>query len=146
MKACIRFFCLLLISVGIIALSSPNLQARQYELWVIDQADVADGGGRLYIYEGEKLQGDHFEGTPEVIDLVTAGGGIRPHMVLFNRSHTHAIISHAASENLYVMRASDRTLVANLTAKAHAAMPSPDDTMIAAVDPADQSLTRIRAD
>jgi DNA-binding beta-propeller fold protein YncE len=147
MKACIRFFCLLLASVGIIALSGPNLHARhQYELWVIDQADGADGGGKLYIYKGEKLQSNRFRGVPEVIDLVAAGGGTRPHMVLFNRSHTHAIISHAASENLYIMRASDRTLVANLVAKAHAAMPSPDDTMIAAVDPADQSLTRIQAD
>jgi len=40
----------LLLVVAVAGLWAPVTQANTYEVWVIDQANVPDGGDRLYIY------------------------------------------------------------------------------------------------
>ena len=40
----------LLLVVAVAGVWAPVTQADTYEVWVIDQANVPDGGDRLYIY------------------------------------------------------------------------------------------------
>jgi hypothetical protein len=54
--------------------------AADYEVWVIDQSDTTpEGGGTLYIYQGQALTGAAAASeTPEIIDLGgTACGSCR---------------------------------------------------------------------
>lgn len=61
------------------------------------------------------------------------GVGKRPHMILFNRAQTHAVIANVASGHVYVMRAADRKVTGSvrMTAslptaiQAHAALVAP---------------------
>ena len=119
--------------------------AAGYEVWSIDQANQDVGGAKLYIYEGSSIEGS-CKIKPEVVDLNAMGGGVRPHMVLFNEGNTHALISHVGSDNLYVLDANNRRLVADLKQKAHAAMATPDNQYIIAVDVASKTVYRFTAD
>ncbi len=125
----------------------------KYEVWVIDQADASRGGARLYIYDGPRLESGQ-AGSPEVITLDAAasgvgdGPGVRPHVVLFNTTFTHAIIANVASGHVYLMRAADRKIVASIDVgeQAHSAYPSPDGTLILVANQNGKRLARIRAD
>jgi YVTN family beta-propeller protein len=119
--------------------------AAGYEVWSIDQADQEVGGAKLYIYEGSIIEGSCMM-KPEVVDLDAMGGGVRPHMVLFNAANTHALISHVGSDNLYILDTNNRSLVADLKQKAHAAMATPDDRYIIAADVASKTVYRFTAD
>ncbi len=134
--------------------------AVQYEIWVIDQADTTpDGGGTLYIYPGEALTGGPAaRAVPEVIDL---GGRVqgfcrertgsvprRPHMIAFDHTHAHAIVSYVASGHLLFMLAATRAPVACLHVgeQAHAAFPSPDRSHVVVANQNGKLLQRIRTD
>ena len=127
--------------------------ALRHEVWMVDQADAARGGARLYIYDGERLE-EGLPATPEIINLDAAasgvgdGPGVRPHMVAFNRSFTHAVIANVASGHVYILRARDRRIIASIDVgeQAHAAYPSPDDTMILVANQNGKRVARIRAD
>jgi DNA-binding beta-propeller fold protein YncE len=133
--------------------ATPAPGGPRYEVWVIDQADAARGGARLYIYEGRRLEGGGTV-TPEVVDLDAAargvgdGPGVRPHMVEFDPTFTHAIISNVASGHVYVMRAQDRRIVASIDVgeQAHHAMASPDGRLIVVANQGGRRLARVRAD
>lgn len=127
--------------------------AGRYEVWTIDQADGARGGARLYIYDGPRLASGQAV-TPEVVNLDTAaagvgdGLGVRPHMVIFTRTYSHAVIANVASGHVYAMRAADRKIVASIDVgeQAHAAYPSPDDRLILVANQNGKRLARIVAD
>lgn len=133
-------------------------QPTGYEVWAIDQADVGRGGARLYIYDGQRLEAGPTVGQAvapsQVVDLTAAaagvgdGIGIRPHMVAFNSTHTHAIIANVATGHVYVMRAADRRIVASIDVgeQAHHAEASPDGSVILAANQNGKRLARIRAD
>ncbi|MGH2398356.1 MAG: YncE family protein [bacterium] len=140
----------------LMAAASPSLtdaQAARYEVWIIDQADAARGGAKLYIYDGARLAGGQMP-SPEVIDLnagaagVGDGPGVRPHMVAFSPGYTHALISNVASGHVYVMRAADRRIVASIDIgeQAHHAEATPDGAYILAANQNGKRLARIRAD
>lgn len=128
-----------------------------FEVWVLDQSDTtADGGGTLYIYEGEKLSGQHAASTaPEVIDLggtarslclaATGTAPRRPHMIMFNAAHTHAIVAYVATGHVLFVDAAARQPVACLDVgvQAHAAFPSPDQTYVVVADQNGKLLQRI---
>ena len=121
--------------------------ADYHEVWVVDQADAANGGDRLYIFKGPGI-------APEVVPLGTAaqgvgdGAGNRAHLLLFNNAHTHGILANVATGHVYIIRASDRRIVASIDVgdQAHGAMASPDDRWILVANQNGKRLARIRAD
>ncbi len=125
----------------------------QYELWAIDQSDADKGGAKLYIYASKDLEQKQ-AGTPEVVDLTVAAGGVgagvgvRPHALSFNGTQTHALIAHVASGHVYVMRTKDRKVVASIDVgeQAHWAAVSPDDKSILVANQNGKKLARITAD
>ena len=143
----------LLIGGPNVALAPAQSQGAAYEVWLIDQADAARGGARLYIYDGARLESGQ-PGPPEIISLDAAatgvgdGPGVRPHMLAFNATHSHALISNVASGHVYVMRAADRKIVASVDVgeQSHHAEASPDGAYILAANQNGKRLARIRAD
>lgn len=145
---------------------SNGRDRQNYEVWVVDQSNT-DGmshGGTLYIYPGEALGRGAGPATPERIDLAGAVTGlcrhttgadpVRPHMVFFNRTRTHAVLSFVASGHVVVFDADTRAPVACLHAsagaggarQAHAAIPAPDDSYILVANQNGKLLERIAAD
>lgn len=128
-------------------------QGASYEVWIIDQADGARGGARLYIFDGARLAGGQ-PGTPEVINLDAAaagvgdGSGVRPHMLAFDRSHRYAVIANVASGHVYVMRAADRKIIASIDVgeQAHHAEVSPDNRFIIVANQNGKRVARIASD
>jgi hypothetical protein len=127
-----------------------------YEVWAIDQSDTtADGGGTLYIVEGGVLTGDA-QGAPEVIDL---GGAVRafclersgtaprrPHMMLFNAAHSHALITFVATGHVLFMETASRSPVAciDVGEQAHAAYPAANQEFAIVANQNGKLLQRIR--
>jgi DNA-binding beta-propeller fold protein YncE len=143
----------LVLLAGLVATTPLQGQAARYEVWTIDQADAARGGARLYIYDGQRLESGQ-AGSPEVINLDAAaagvgdGPGVRPHMIAFTSDYAHAIISNVASGHVYVMRTSDRRIIASIDVgeQAHHAEPSPDSQWILVANQNGKRFARIRAD
>jgi DNA-binding beta-propeller fold protein YncE/ketosteroid isomerase-like protein len=130
------------------------LRPVAYEVWVIDQADAAKGGAKLYIYKKSQVEGERLGGSPEVIDLNAAatgvgdGPGVRPHLIDFNKDHTYAVVANVASGHVYFIRASDRKMVASIDVgeQAHGAVVSPDGSLVLAANQNGKKLARIKAD
>ncbi|HEU4797632.1 MAG TPA: hypothetical protein VFT63_01820, partial [bacterium] len=73
-----RWAMVLSLAAVLLVAASPSVtdaQAARYEVWVIDQADAARGGAKLYIYDGARLAGGQMP-TPEVIDLNAGATGV----------------------------------------------------------------------
>ncbi|MCZ7372635.1 MAG: hypothetical protein O8C60_03080, partial [Candidatus Methanoperedens sp.] len=129
-------------SGALVAWAADNEPA--YEVWIIDQSNTTvDGGGTLYIYQGDTLAGkDAATAVPEVIDLggtardlcleQTGTAPKRPHMLDFNAGQSHAIISFAATGHVLFMDTDTRTPISCIDAgeEAHAAISSPDQTYV----------------
>ena len=141
----------------------------KFEVWIVDQSGTQPGapsgyGGTLHIFEGTKLMGESASSaTPiESIDLAPLKDGVcaatgknpvRPHMILFNKEHTHAILSFVASGHVVIFDAEQRKpLACFLTSQsatgqqAHAAFPSPDGTYIVVANQSGKRLERIDTD
>ena len=150
---------LALVTASAIALAGRPAAAEEaaYEVWAIDQSDTtADGGGTLYIYQGDTLTGqDAAIAAPEVIDLGGAARSLclaqtgtaprRPHMMLFNAAHSHAVLAFVATGHVLFMDAATRAPIACLDvgAQAHAAFPSPDQTYVVVANQNGKLLQRI---
>jgi DNA-binding beta-propeller fold protein YncE len=126
-----------------------SAQVPGYEVWVVDQANVANGGDILYVYApgawGEARELVHLS---ERAAGVGDGPGMRPHLLTFNSTQSHALLANVASGHVYVIRSADRTLVASIDVgeQAHGAIASPDDRWILAANQNGKRLARIRAD
>jgi DNA-binding beta-propeller fold protein YncE len=145
--------------LGAIALRPPVMAPAEaapsgrYEVWAIDQADVARGGAWLNIYDGQSLESGQAP-RAERINLFQAaigvgdGPGVRPHMLAFNSTHSHAVISNVATGHVYVMRTSDRKIVASIDIgeQVHHSEVSADDRWILAANQNGKRFARIRAD
>jgi hypothetical protein len=131
--------------------------AGDHEVWAVDQSNTSpDGGGTLYIYSGPAL----IEGAaePETIDLAGDTGAlcleqtgefpVRPHVIAFNASQTHAILSFVATGHIVFFDAATRTPVSCIDAgeQAHAAVPSPDETYVMVANQNGKRLQRITTD
>lgn len=141
----------------ILALPPAILSAQalpDYEVWAIDQADTANGGNKLYIFQARQLSGTALTGAPEVVDLdagaqgVGDGPGVRPHLLLFNNRNTHGILAAVASGHVLFIRARDRRVVGSVDVgvQAHGAVPSPDDSLVLVANQNGKRLARIRSD
>ncbi|HVM09848.1 MAG TPA: hypothetical protein VM345_15380 [Acidimicrobiales bacterium] len=134
---------------------------RPYEVWLLDQAPAA---GKAHIYDGSTLAHRTGAATAEVIDLggaaaamcvaETGAAPVRAHMLLFNETGTHAIISYVASGHVLFMDAASRTPVKCIRAsagaggarQAHAAFPVPGDLSVLVANQNGKLLERIDTD
>src|SRR5680860_927971 len=131
--------------------------ASDYEVWAVDQSNTtADGGGTLYIYPAAALT--EGAGEPEVIDLggnttslcmeQTDSVPVRPHMIVFNASHTHAILSFVATGHVVFYDAATRAPVSciDVGEQAHAVNASPDEGYVVVANQNGKLLQRITTD
>jgi hypothetical protein len=149
---------------------TTSASARPFEVWLVDQSNsniTAGYGGRIYIYDGEDVNGEGAAAaTPtDVIDLAGATDAlcmtlpspahpVRPHMLFFNSVHTHAILSFVASGHVVIFDAVTHTplscirtsLGTNGLRQAHAAFPAPDDSYILVANQNGKLLERIDTD
>jgi hypothetical protein len=144
--------------------AQASLSSSGFEVWIADQSDTRPGyGGQLLIYEGADLMGnDAAIATPlERIDLgeetsalcqqTTGRNPVRPHMVLFNKQFTHAILSFVASGHVVILDAATRaplacfetTVGSTGTRQAHAAFAAPDGSYILVANQNGKRLERI---
>jgi hypothetical protein len=165
----LRFY-LGLVTVGAVAfllgwpVSAVDERSGGFEVWMADQSDTRPGfGGQLLVYEGAHLMGKHAaEAMPitrvdlgaETADVCRAATGrnpVRPHMILFNNKHTHAVLSFVASGHVVILDAVSRqplacfetTVGTTKTRQAHAAFPAPDGSYILVANQNGKRLERI---
>lgn len=143
--------------IGAATVGSVVAMNGGYEVWIVDQSDTtADGGGTLYIYPGSALEGAAAaEATPEVIDLGGAGRSLclaetgsaprRPHMLMMNAAHSHAILSFVATGHVLLIEAATRAPIGcvDVGAQAHAAFPAADESYIVVANQNGKLLQRI---
>jgi DNA-binding beta-propeller fold protein YncE len=152
-----------LVAVALVALStiaSGHGRPDGYEVWTVDQSNSAGKttGGTLYVYNGRRLRRDGAATTPEKIDLggaaeqlcldQTGTAPVRPHMLLFNASHRHAILSFVASGHVVFFDAARREPLAciDVGIQAHAAVPTPDQKYVLVSNQNGKLLQRIKTD
>lgn len=142
-----------------IAFVSPA-EAKQYEVWLVDQSDTtADGGGTLYVYDGETLEGaDAAQAVPQTVDLGGAARALclaqtgtaprRPHMFFFNTDQTHAVLAFVATGHVLFMNAATKAPIAcvDVGVQAHAAVPSHDQSFVVVANQNGKLLQRINTD
>ncbi len=162
----------ILIAAGLMAAVAAGTWAAaqagpRFEVWIADQSDTRPGfGGQLLIYQGADLSGANAaQATPARIDLgaatadlcraSTGSNPVRPHMLLFNRTHAHAVLSFVASGHVVVFDAASRRPLACMqtslsettkTRQAHAAFPAPDGSYILVANQNGKRLERIDTD
>jgi hypothetical protein len=151
-------------SSAIVLAGAENVPSSEagYEVWAIDQSDTnALGGGTLYIYDGKTLGGSDPEQAAAEAEVIDLGGAIqafciehtgsaprRPHMILFNKAQTHAVLSYVASGHVLFINAATRTPAAciDVGVGAHAAFPSPDEKHAVVANLAGKLMHRIATD
>lgn len=141
----------------------------RFEVWIADQSDTRRSkagqtyGGQLLIYRGSDLMGTSAASAratvrldlgAETADLClrqTKRYPVRPHMILFNKEHTHAIVSFVASGHVVIFDAARRlplscfetTVGSTGTRQAHAAYAAPDGSFIVVANQNGKRLERI---
>jgi hypothetical protein len=141
--------------------------AKEFEVWLVDQSNT-DGkafGGTIHVYDGDDVKGRSTRWTrrPDVLDLsgatsslclaATGANPVRPHMLAFNSTHSHAVLSFVTSGHIVIFDAATRTPLAclrtssgaNGARQAHAATPAPDDSYILVTNQNGKLLERIDA-
>jgi hypothetical protein len=152
--------------LGVLSLGLGNHIVRAdspHEVWAIDQSNSRGKtyGGTLYIYDGQRLESHPERTAPEVIDLsgevatmceaLTGALPVRPHMLAFNRSQSHAIISFVASGHVVFLNAATRkpltcirtSVGAGGARQVHFAIPAPDETYVAVANQNGKLFERI---
>jgi hypothetical protein len=141
---------------------------ENFEVWLVDQSNSPGQtyGGKISIYDGEHLSGRRAaSATPiETIDLgadtaslclsQTGANPVRPHMLFFNAKESHGVLSFVASGHVVFFNARTRTPVACLrmsagaggARQAHAAFPTPDDSLVLVANQNGKLLERIYTD
>ena len=145
--------------------TAADRASRDYEVWLVDQSNSPGlgYGGSIHIYDGGDLASRNPSGTQPVAVLDLAGATaalcmsatganpVRPHMILFNSRHTHAVLSFVASGHVVIFNAATRQPVACIRTsvgaggarQAHAAFPAPDDSYILVANQNGKLLERI---
>ncbi len=151
-------------SIILVLLAVPAGAAGDFEVWLVDQSDSFGKpyGGAIHIYDGAHLSGDNpASGTPtDVLDLGSAAAQlcmaqtgaypVRSHMLAFNGTQSHAILTFVASGHVVIFDAAKRTPIACIRTtasatgrQAHAAEPTPDDRYIFVANQNGKFLDRI---
>ena len=161
-----RLFVIPLLAALTVCAASPAA-ASEFEVWLIDQSNSAGKsyGGAIYIYDGENLMGEDAAIAPaSTIDLGGATSGlcfastganpVRPHMIFFNSTGSHAVLAFVASGHVVFFDAASRTPVACFRSspgaagarQAHAAVPTRDDAAVLVANQNGKLLERISTD
>ena len=139
---------------------------RPYEVWVLDQSDTrADGGGRLFIYDGPRVSGGGGSAARAVPEVVDFGGAVRdlalsrpgsptvqaprrPHMVLFNAAGTHAVVAFVVTGHVLFLDTATRAPleIIDVGLQVHVAAPSPDERFVLVANQNGKLLQRINTD
>ena len=145
----------------VVALTQLKSVGGQHEVWLVDQSDTrpGGGGGTLYIYDGDQLQGRNAaRARPEVIDLgaeatdialeQTASVPVRPHMFFFNRSETYGVLAYVTTGHVLFIHAETRTPVAfiDVGQQAHAAFPAANEEYVIVANQNGKKVHRILTD
>ena len=138
--------------------------AAEFEVWLIDQSNSpgVTYGGAIYIYQGEDLMGEDaarapatkmdLGGTTAQLCMASTGANpVRPHMIFFNSTGSHAVLAFVASGHVVFFEAATRTPVACLRTtvgaggnrQAHAAVPTRDDAAVIVANQNGKLLERI---
>ena len=131
------------------ALAPAAATANTYEVWVVDQANSQQGGDRLYVFSpGAWTEARETHYLWERAEGVGDGPGTRPHLLTFNATYSHGLLANVASGHVYVIRSSDRAIVASVDVgdQAHGAVAAPDGSQILVSNQNGKKLARIRAD
>lgn len=155
----IAVVCMLTATFGATPRLLAGADSSGHEVWAVDQSDTrADGGGTLYIYDGADLAGKDATAAPQVVDLggaahqacLVATGSVprRPHMLMFNAAHSHAVVAYVATGHVLFLDAASRQPVGcvDVGAQAHAAFPSPDEQYVVVANQNGKLLQRIATD
>ena len=111
-----------LVALLILGLCSASpAAAQQFEVWLVDQSNSAGvaHGGAIYIYQGDDLMGEDAALAPATkIDLAaataqlcmasTGANPVRPHMIFFNSTGSHAVLAFVASGHVVFFDAATR--------------------------------------
>jgi hypothetical protein len=142
--------------------------ARGFEVWLVDQSDSFGKtyGGALHIFSGADLEG-HRASSARPIKVIDLGSGtarlclretganpVRAHMLAFNASHSHAILTFVSSGHVVIFDAATRRPVACIRTlagaggqrQAHAAEPTADDAYILVANQNGKRVDRIATD
>ena len=154
-------FLLGITSVSVLAADAPvapAAAAAAYEVWVIDQSDSSkDGGGTLYIYDGESLAKDAKSAKAETVDLgdkiaeackEVGGYPKRPHMIFFTKDGKYGILSYVASGHVVFLDAAARAPIGcvSLGKNAHATFPAANMKLAIGANIAEKKLVRVWTD
>jgi hypothetical protein len=140
----------------------------QPEVWVVDQSNTngLTFGGTIHIYSMSKLMGsaaakakpiasiDLAGATATLCQAATGTNPVRPHMLFFNASHTHGVLSFVTSGHVVIFEGASRTPIAcfRMSAgaagarQAHAAFLTPDDRHIVVANQNGKLVERIDTD
>ena len=161
--------------VGLAVVMASGAWAKKYEVWLVDQSNSFGKtyGGRILIYDGKELDraGGEGNGPPggqvqptDIIDLgaavsslclaKTGANPVRPHMIVFNSTDTHASMSFVASGHVVFFDAATRTPLdcvrmqpgAGGARQAHAVWPTPDDRYMLVANQNGKLFERIATD
>jgi hypothetical protein len=134
-----------------------------HEVWLVDQSNSpgVGYGGAVYIYDDEALRKTAATAVPEIIDLAaqtsalcmteTGANPVRPHMLAFNSTGSHGLLSFVASGHVVIFDAATRQAVrcfrtevgAGGARQAHAIWPAPDDSYVLVANQNGKKFERI---
>ena len=134
-----------------------------HEVWLVDQSNSPGlaHGGRIFIYDDEALRRNAATAVPAVLDLGAATSAlclaetgvnpVRPHMLVFNNTDTHAALAFVASGHVVIFDAATRTPLrcfrtevgAGGARQAHAVWPAPDDSFLLVANQNGKKFERI---
>jgi hypothetical protein len=146
-------------------LAAPAYAAHEFEIWLVDQSNSpgAAFGGTIHIYADRDVLQPNRTHPPasETIDLggattqlclaSTGVAPVRPHMLAFNSTYSHGVLSFVASGHVVFLDTRTRTPVACLRTEvgaggarqAHAAWPTIDDRYVLVANQNGKKLERI---
>ena len=152
---------------GVPRTAAVDVGALPFEVWIVDQSNTLGTtfGGTIHVFDGSDLVGAKAEraepthvidlagGTTALCTATTGAAPVRPHMLFFNATRTHALLAFVASGHVVVFDAATRAPIACLRSsigaggarQAHAAFPDPDDTYILVANQNGKLLERVEA-
>ncbi len=161
MRTAAALAALLVVALATVAFADDRgvPHASQHEIWSVDQSNTTGttSGGALYVYDsrgmsagtGSRAERIDLGGAATAMCLAQTGTApVRPHMLLFNRRGSHAILSFVASGHVLFLDARKRTPLAciDVGAQAHAAVPAPDESYVVVANQNGKLVQRIRTD
>ncbi len=149
-------------------ITAPVARADNFEIWLVDQSNSFGKayGGAIYVFSGQDLMGesaasaapiaflDLGQQVAELCLMKTGAPPVRPHMIVFNSTDSHAALSFVASGHVIFFDAPTRTPLdclrmqpgAGGARQAHAVWPTRDDRYLLVANQNGKLFERISTD